>query len=388
MIVGPRIIFDKSFVQGLNSHLIDEMTLYFTPTCPPTLISEIIADLKLPPRKDGRIGEDIVRQLAMKMASAHGAQPPPLRSLAVASLHGQNPPMNGVTLPIMVGTPGVRSNATGTQLMVSQRPQQQMWARWATGEFSTDDEATAVAWRAGIEATDLDIERDEWKPLAEQLGNPTSLKAVVERVDKIMDDHSATTQHDLIHVALDAVRGTAWEKASAGTYFVSRQMGTTIAEYAPFAAHVARLYLCFAVGMARGFIGTRSTNTIDLQYLLYAPFCRTFVSNDKVHHMLWEAGAVISNGEFVAGDLFRSDLQQRSDRRRAMTENEWATHRAVHGQWPESIEGSIISALWHQHCPNWPRGGDVSPNVGKTIDELDPHLRDLLKRAMELNENG
>jgi len=67
MIVGPRIIFDKSFIQSLNSALIDEMTLYFTPTCPPTLISEIIADLKLPPLSDGRIGEDIVCQLAEKM---------------------------------------------------------------------------------------------------------------------------------------------------------------------------------------------------------------------------------------------------------------------------------------------------------------------------------
>ena len=355
MIAGPRIIFDKSFIQSLNGPLIDEMTLYFTATCPPTLISEIIADLKLPLLKDGRIGEDIVRQLAVKMTGAHGAQPPPLRSLVVGSLHGQNPPMNGVVLPVMVGTPGVRSNATGTQLMVSQIPQQRMWARLARGDFSTDDETAATAWRAGIDVTNLEVERDRWKPLAAQLGNPTSLEAIVEGVDRIMADRSARAQLDLIYVALNVVRGSAREKASAGTYFVARQMGTTITAYAPFAAHVARLCLCFSVGMARGLIGTRSTNTIDLQYLLYAPFCRTFVSNDKVHRMLWEAGAVISEGDFVAGDLFRADLKQRNDRRRAMTEDEWAAHRAVHGQWPESIEGSIISALWERHCPNWPR---------------------------------
>lgn len=384
MIVGPRIIFDKSFVQGLNGHLIDEMTLYFTATCPSTLISEIIADLKLPLLKDGRIGEDIVRQLAVKMTGAHGAQPPPLRSLVVGSLRGQNPPMNGVTLPVMVGTPGVRSNATGTQLMVSQIPQQQMWVRWAAGDFNTEDESAAAAWRAGIDATDLEVDRERWKPLAAQLGNPSTLKAVVDGVDRIMADRSARTQHDLIHVALNVVRGTAGEKVSAGTYFVARQMGTTITEYAPFAAHVARLFLCFAVGMARGFIGTRSTNTIDLQYLLYAPFCRAFISNDKVHRMLWEAGAVTSEGEFVAGDLFRSDLKQHNDRRRAMTEDVWADHRAAHGQWPESIEGSIVSALWERHCPNWPRGGDSS-TVGKTIDDLDPHTRDLIRRAIAMS---
>jgi hypothetical protein len=267
MIVGPRLIFDKSFIQSLNGALIDEMTLYFTPTCPPTLISEIIADLKKPPRSDGRIGEDLVRQLARKMTGAHGTEPPPLRSLVVGSLHGQNPPMNGLQLPVMVGTPGVHSNKSGSELLVSQVPQQAMWARWAEGHFSTDDEVTAAAWRASIEATNLDVERARWKPLAEQLGNPATPGVVVASVDRIMADRRAMTQLDLIDVALAVVRGTAIEKASAGSYFVTRQMGRLLAEYAPFAAHVARLYICFAIGMACNLLGTRRTNAIDLQYL-------------------------------------------------------------------------------------------------------------------------
>jgi hypothetical protein len=388
MIVGPRIIFDKSFVQGLNGDLIDEMTLYFTMTCPPTLISEIIADLTMLPLKGGRIGRDIVRQLAAKMKGAHGAQPPPLRSLVLGSLHGQSPPMDGYTLPVMVGMPGVRADPTGRAFMVSQIPQQQMWARLASGDFRTDDEIAASAWREGIDETNLEVERKRWIPLANQLGNPTTLARVVEAVDRVMLDPSARTQRDLIHVALDIVRGSAAEKLSAVAYFFAQQLGTTLSAYAPFAAHAVRLYFSFSLGMARGFIGTRSTNTIDLQYLLYAPFCRVFVSNDKLHRMLWKAGAVTSKGEFVAGDVLRSDLKNRNDRRRAMTEGEWEAHRAVHGQWPESIEGSIVSSLWERHCPDWPRGGDVSPNVGKTIEELDPHLRDLIRRVMELSENG
>jgi hypothetical protein len=178
------------------------------------------------------------------------------------------------------------------------------------------------------------------------------------------------------------VRGTAADKVSAGIYFVTGQMGRTIGEYAPFAAHVARLYMCFAVGMACNLLGTRRTNTIDLQYLLYAPFCRTFVSNDNLHRDLWAAGAITSAGSFVWGEDFRADLKQRNKRRAAMTFEQWAEHRRVHGQWPERLGGSVISALWERHCPTWPRGGSVSTNVGKTIDELDdPHLRDLIKRV-------
>ena len=121
MTVGPRILFDKSFIQSLNGQLIDEMTLYFTPTCTSTLISEIIADLKLPPGADGRIDEDIVRQLATKMLEAHGAQPAPLRSLVVNNLLGAEVPMHGNTVPVLVGSPGVYSE--GSMLLVDQTVQ-------------------------------------------------------------------------------------------------------------------------------------------------------------------------------------------------------------------------------------------------------------------------
>jgi len=287
----------------------------------------------------------------------------------------------------MVGTPGVHSNEDGSELMVSQIPQQQMWARWAANDFCTENEATASGWRAEIEATDLEAERKRWKPLADQIGSPSSLSAIVESVDRIMADSSATAQHDLIQLALKIVRAGARDRISAMAYFIDVKMGKTIVEYAPFAAHVARTYMCFALGMACNLLGTRRTNTIDLQYLFYAPFCRTFVSNDRLHRDLWRAGAVMSQASFVWGEDFRADLKVRNGRRMAMTFEQWAEHRRIHGQWPERIEGSIISTLWEEHCPDWPRGGDVSPNVGKTIDELDdPHLRDVLKRALAMRE--
>jgi hypothetical protein len=170
MIIGPRVITDKSFIQGLSAPQINELTVYFTTTSLPTLISEIIADLKLPPRKDGRIGEAIVKMLAEKMMGGHGVEPPSLKSLVFCSLHGRGFPMDGLTLPVMNGTPGIKSNASGSQLMVSQIPQQQMRERWFNGDFSTEDDAVATAWRAGIEATDLEADRERWKSFAIQIG--------------------------------------------------------------------------------------------------------------------------------------------------------------------------------------------------------------------------
>jgi hypothetical protein len=388
VIVGPRVIFDKSFIQSLSGALIDELTLYFTPTCVPTLISEIIADLKKPPGTDGRIGEDLVRQLARKMTGAHGAEPPPLRSLVIGGLHGRTPPMDGLRFPVMAGTRGVYSNEGGSQLIVSQIPQQEMWNRLAAGNFCTDDEVAAKAWRAAIDATNLEVARKEWEPFANRLGSPTTLRGVVEGVDHFMKDRDAAVQLKLVQLALQIVRATPREQMSAIAWFSRQGPGARLPEYAPFAAHVVRLYLSFVVGMACGLVGTRRTNTIDLQYLFYAPFCRVFISNDNLHRDLWNAGAVTSEASFVWGEDFRVDLRRRNEKRAAMTFEEWSEHRRVHGDWPEEIEGSIISALWQRHCPAWPRGGQVSPNVGKTIDELDdPHLRNLLKRAISMRQH-
>lgn len=387
MIVGPRIITDKSFVQSLNGDLIEEMAFYFTMTSLPTLVSEIIGDLKRPPKADGRIGEDLVRQLAQKMTAAHGAEPPRLRSLVFGSLLGQQPPTDGLTLPVSEETQGVVGNASGSQLLVSQIPQQQMWRRWADGDFGTEDEEAATAWRAGIEATDLNAEAERWKSFAAKLGMPNSLETVVEAVDRVMADRSRTVQTDLIGVALTAVRGEMNHKNTAINRFIDLPKGTTLVEYAPYAATVARLYLCFAVGLARGFIGPRPSNVIDLQYLLYAPFCRVFVSLDKLHRTLWKAGAVSSLGDFVWGDDFRADLKTSNEKRKAMTPEAWAMQRRTLGHWPEDVQGSLISLLWNRHCPWYPRGGDESPNVGKHIDDIDdPPLKAAIAAMEKLSK--
>jgi hypothetical protein len=385
MTVGPRILFDKSFIQSLNGQLIDEMTLYFTPTCPSTLISEIIADLKLPPRADGRIGEDVVRQLATKMLGAHGAQPAPLRSLVVNNLLGAEVPMHGHTVPVLEGSPGVYSE--GSMLLVDQTVQQNMWARWARGDFNTDDEDAATAWRAAIEATDLTAEAERWKSFAQQIGQPKSLEAVVAAVDDVIHDATRMTQRNLIYMALTLVRADMRQKNAVANYFLDLPKGTVMAGYAPFAAQAVRLYMCFAVGLARGFIGPRPSNTIDLQYLLYAPFCRVFITMDRLHRMLWEAGAVTSEASFVWGERLRTDLKQRNDWRTALSFDDWAAHRRVHGQWPDPIDGSIVYELWERHVPEWPRGADANPNGAKTIDDLEPHIQDLIKRASEMRRN-
>jgi hypothetical protein len=64
--MGPLLIFDKSFLQMLNPGEVFEISLHFFLVGTPTLISEIIADLRKEP--DSRsLAVDVVRALARKM---------------------------------------------------------------------------------------------------------------------------------------------------------------------------------------------------------------------------------------------------------------------------------------------------------------------------------
>ena len=51
--MGPSLTFDKSFLEMINPEEMDELDLNFSIFVTPTLVSEIIADLKhpAPPRR-------------------------------------------------------------------------------------------------------------------------------------------------------------------------------------------------------------------------------------------------------------------------------------------------------------------------------------------------
>ncbi|PYI50019.1 MAG: hypothetical protein DMC62_09400, partial [Verrucomicrobia bacterium] len=69
--IGPLLIFDKSFLQMLNPEEVSELSLHFKFVGTPTLIGEIIADLKSEAPKRG-LRSDVVQALSRKMQKAHG----------------------------------------------------------------------------------------------------------------------------------------------------------------------------------------------------------------------------------------------------------------------------------------------------------------------------
>jgi hypothetical protein len=75
----------------------------------------------------------------------------------------------------------------------------------------------------------------------------------------------------------------------------------------------------------------------DLEYLYYAPFCRFFVSGDRLHKSLW--GAATTNAQFCTGEELKADLKRRAEMRKEFPEK-------VAGRQPIPLENSVITEMF------------------------------------------
>jgi hypothetical protein len=146
-------------------------------------------------------------------------------------------------------------------------------------------------------------------------------------------------------------------------------------DFSPYAAYVARLNSVFVIGVSTGVLTTRSTNAIDLQYLYYAPFAMVFTSADRLHETMWPAAA--GRNTFVHGAELKADLRERHRRSTSGLEPKRT------GFHPPRSDDSVITKVFDIYMrPEGP--ADPEPESSpRTVDELDPEIRNRLKKAWE-----
>ena len=281
--MGPLLLFDKSVLHVLTPPEIEELGMSFLLVGSPTLVREIIADLKKDAPAPGRVPEEMVRVLARKMVQAHGAQPANFRKLAMANLGGQHVPMFG-QVPVDTSRPNVTITDEGRAMIYDMVPEQRLWQRWADGNFTTRDEDSATAWRSGLQRVNLRALGTAWKDYVRRhFGNPRDIPTLVTAVDKHLSSPRPRTQTELLGILAEFLEMPQARYAPIRTFLEHNIPLTTVA---PYAASVLRLYLTFVGAIATHQLGPRPSHYIDLQYLFYAPFCMVFTSNDNLHEPL------------------------------------------------------------------------------------------------------
>lgn len=201
--MGPLLIVDKSFLQMLNPDEIFQLSLHFWMVGTPTIIREIIADLKKPPGAR-LLPEDVVKLLATKMSTVHGVQPANFRKLAIANIFGAAVPMIG-QVPVDSDAPNVHNVDNG--VIYDSVPEQNMWRRWTEGNFTADDADVAAAWRDSLQKMDLRAVGDNWKGFVQdRFAGTQNLAELIVAVEQFLSDPKPDIQLELLTILLSLLR--------------------------------------------------------------------------------------------------------------------------------------------------------------------------------------
>jgi hypothetical protein len=339
------LIFDKSFIQTLNQDELFELGVFFQLVNTPILRKEILADLEKKSTQE-RNELSIVKSLCSKM-SRSGLEPMEYRDAALYELNsGRAIPLHGAML-IDVSASHVRTGAGGG-LHYDGRELQWEWRRWAEGSFTDEERSLAASYRRSIEEYDPEALCKQWRSTAQKhFGDCKSVSQIVGKVDGLINNPDQRAQELILDLTAN------WLSATEGFMQYLRGLMKTgrirrVKDYAPFATSVTRLTLTYQWSLLRGFLGPRPSDISDLEYLYYAPFCRFFVSSDRLHKTLWQAAT--TKALFCNGETLKADLKRRAELRKESPD-------LVAGPRPIPLENSILTELFKQYHLNRQKTG-------------------------------
>jgi hypothetical protein len=159
----------------------------------------------------------------------------------------------------------------------------------------------------------------------------------------------------------------------------------TLAQYAPYAAHILRIEVFFQVALGSGRVGTAlKSNRTDIVYLYYLPFCNVFVSSDRLH----ESCAPLFLREdqtFVWGQTLKENLAELVERYLALPADQ--QEKGIHSiaQTPPRDDcDNLVGQLWDRHLRPWrEERAPISPEVMKL---LEPAIKELMDRFQDSAE--
>lgn len=308
---------------------------------------------------------------------AHGLQPANYRKLALANIYAHEISMIG-QVPVDGSAPNVGISEDRRGVLYDSTPEQAMWARWADGDFATEDELTATTWRNGIDQIDLDRVAALWKGFSSRYFSETkNQNELISALEVFLKDPAPRVQLEILNMILDLVKASSMDRRVARALMNAGEMRSVL-EFAPYAVSMLRLFLAFACDLAKGFIGPRPTNYIDLQYLYYSPFCMVFVSNDKFHREMWPATSGVNS--FVWGQDLKDDLRKRIAVRKETEQPTADDTKEEKISRPVDSLPSVIDQMWRTYMR--PPDKTARPERAKVFEDLNPEIQRQFKDAM------
>lgn len=324
--MGPIILLDKSAFHRLSTAEMSLVDRNFKQAMTPILATEILGDLAKRYSKNRR-SEDEVTKLARKSLACWGTVCVDFRSACLGDLLGNHPAMTG-QIPVAHARTE-RAPDGALTMIIEPHPINLALIRWSEGRFSNAERKVAEAWREklkrfGIHTIEERLERG--RVIVKRAGSLSEVVGVADGlmaepglqlvwIDWLLDELAARRPvRDAVHARWRA----AWP--------------TTMERFAPYAHHCVRTQLALYVATRERFLGGRRTDTVDIRYLYYAPFCMVFTSADVVHDTL---GPLLlrPNQTYVRADDLKAALAGR--------------HRAA--ETGATVPFDLIDRIWNAH---------------------------------------
>jgi len=205
----------------------------------------------------------------------------------------------------MAGRPHVFSNyvkrGDETRLVINETTLEEMTRRWKDGVFSDDDWNLARIWRSNYEKIDFEAFRKNIQQQApikiklEDLG--VFFAESVARLDQFQLFKSFLTDFNINQFFQDKAI-YRWEKEHPESFV----------NFAPYSFFCVKTLAIFQLAVSCSYIGPRSSDAVDVQYLYYLPFCNGFVSGDSLHRTLVPF-LVFSFQDYINASDLKKDLK-------------------------------------------------------------------------------
>jgi hypothetical protein len=299
--LGPITLFDKSFLQMLNTDEAVWFDRFFYPVICPLFYIETLADLWKTPR-EGKTAEEEVGIIASKTPEMHGGPCHFHRELYIQDLLGNHVPLSG-QIPMAGMRRVVRDGKEGAIAEVT--AEAKAFYRWQDGRFYEVERLHGRRWREDLERTDLSVLEKSMKQIGISSKSCKSLDSALKLADQLVLGLSKTPARfdamlEMLAVPHDMRLHIKGRWKSKGRPILK--------SFSPYAAHVLRVELFFRVALGANLIAsTRASHKVDMAYLFYLPFCTLFTSSDKLHRQCAPL-FMRANQRFVWGLDLKSDL--------------------------------------------------------------------------------
>lgn len=338
----PFILCDKTTVQTLHSSSPELLHRYFSIVLPSVIVQEVQGDLvKEKKKKSDRDSISQVKSLARRLASISTESTMNFRALIVAEIQGHKIPFSHRPVPQFESTAlDSNGNIVGK---IADDPFEKLLHDWREDIFTRDDFMESAQWRAMKANLDW---RDSAAPLLRYFASNPRHKRNLAEVDELAEDILALAHPE------DLLEWLIWQfgftpvgiQDTLADWRRKRNRNLDSTPYTRFCiktSMLAHLGMHFEIPQ----IGGKRDNIIDLQYLLYLPFCQIFSSADNFQIPL-AAHLMTSKQRLVTCKELMSDFQVIESYLKTLSKEEKDGELLLFGP-PEKPE-SLCSDLWRQ----------------------------------------